>query len=97
VYDYDVVLLITRCMVLRHAGFHVDSASSAEQFQERIAQAETPYRLLLLGHTVPDPDQARMAVSVANSTTLVFQTRELVPPMQLIDDVRLLFHERRKS
>lgn len=97
VYERDNVLARTRCMVLRQAGFHADAASSAEQFQECIALAKIPYELLLLGHTVSDQDRARIAISAANSTALVFQTPELRPPAQLIDDVHQLFSKRRKS
>jgi hypothetical protein len=55
-YGHDVVLLKTRCMVLQHAGFGVDAADSLEKFQDCIAQAKAPYRLFLLGHSIPDPD-----------------------------------------
>ena len=96
VYDHDVVLLKTRCMLLRHAGFHADAVQSPEQFQARISQAEIPYGLVLLGHTVPHPEQDRIASSVANSSTLVLRPPELILPTQLIDDARRLLNEREK-
>lgn len=71
-YGHDAILLKTRCMVLEQAGFHVDAASSAEQFQERIAQAKIPYRLVLLGHTVPPAEQSRIVASVVHSSALVY-------------------------
>ncbi len=92
-YSHDAVLLNTRCMVLKQAGFEIDSASSAEEFQERIAQAKVPYRLFLLGHSIPAPDEARIMALVADSTTLVYQVAELIPPLQLISDLRQLLLE----
>ena len=89
-YGHDAVLLKTRCMVLEQAAFYVDAVSSAEEFQERIAQAEVPYRLFLLGHSIPAPDRARIIASVADSTTLIYQVPELIPPLQLISDLREL-------
>ena len=89
-YGHDVVLLKTRCMVLQHAGFGVDAADSLEKFQDCIAQAKAPYRLFLLGHSIPDPDRIRIIASVADSTTLIYQVPELIPPLQLVSDLREL-------
>lgn len=90
-YGQDVVLLKTRCMVLQHAGFGVDAADSLEKFQDCIAQAKAPYRLFLLGHSIPDPDRVRIIASVADSTTLIYyQVPELIPPLQLVNDLREL-------
>jgi hypothetical protein len=85
VYGHDAILLETRCMVLRQAGFHLDAASSAEEFEACIAQAEIPYRLFLLGHTVPVAEQRKIAESAADSATTVYQLTESVPPQHLID------------
>jgi hypothetical protein len=89
-YGHDVVLLKTRCMVLQRAGFGVDAADSFEKFQDCIAQAKAPYRLFLLGYSIPDPDRVRIIASVADSTTLIYQVPELIPPLQLVNDVREL-------
>jgi hypothetical protein len=96
-YSHDAVLLNTRCMVLKQADFNIDSASSAEEFQECIAQAKVPYRLFLLGHSIPALDEARIMASVADSTTLVYQVAELIPPLQLISDLRELLLEADKK
>ena len=96
-YSNDAVLLRTRCMVLKQAGFDVDAAGSLEEFIERIAQAKVPYRLFLLGHSIPAPDGARIMASVADSTTLVYQVAELIPPLQLISDLRQLLLEANKT
>ena len=87
-YGHDVVLLKTRCMVLKEAGFDVDAADSLEKFQDCIAQAKVPYKLFLLGHSIPVPDRARIIASVADSTTLIYEVPELIPPLQLISDLR---------
>ena len=89
-YGHDVVLLKTRCMVLQHAGFGVDAADSLVKFQDCIAQAKAPYRLFLLGHSIPDADRVRIIASVADSTTLIYQVPELIPPLQLVSDLREL-------
>jgi hypothetical protein len=96
-YGHDAILLKTRCMVLEQAGFHVDAASSAEEFRERIAQAKVPYRLFLLGHSIPPTEQSRIVASVVESATLVYQLAELTPPLQLISDLRELLCEDDKS
>jgi DNA-binding response OmpR family regulator len=84
-YGHEADLLETRCMVLRQAGFHVDAASSAKEFEACLAQAEIPYRLFLLGHTIPVAEQRKIAESTANSTTAVYQLTEAVSPQHLID------------
>jgi hypothetical protein len=84
-YSHAPVLLETRCKVLRLAGFDVDAASSAEEFDARIAQAKIPYSLFLLGHTIPFAEQKKIAESTANSATAVYQLTEFVPPQDLID------------
>jgi hypothetical protein len=86
-YGHEADLLETRCMVLRQAGFHVDAASSAKEFEDRIAQAEIPYRLLLIGHTIPVAEQRKIAESAANSTTAVYRLTEAVSPQHLINSV----------
>jgi hypothetical protein len=86
-YGHEAVLLETRCMVLRQAGFHVDAASSAKEFEARIAQAKIPYSLFLLGHTIPFAEQKEIAESTANSATAVYQLTEFVPPQDLIDSL----------
>jgi hypothetical protein len=96
-YSHDAVLLNTRCMVLKQAGFNIDSASSVDEFQDCIARAESPYRLFLLGHSIPAPDEARIMALFADSTTLVYQVAELIPPLQLISDLRELLLEADKK
>ena len=77
-------------MVLRHAGFHVSSATSTEEFETCIAEAKIPYALYLLGRTVPITEQDKIAESVAGSTTLVYILTEMVTPQKLIDEVSKL-------
>lgn len=96
-YSYDAILLRTQCMVLEQAGFHVDAASNADQFQERIAQAEVPYRLFLLGHTIPPAEQSRIVASVVQSPTLVYQPPPLIPPQQLIRHLQELLRQEGES
>jgi DNA-binding response OmpR family regulator len=84
-YSHDPVLLETRCKVLRQAGFDVDAANSAMEFEACIAQAKIPYSVFLLGHTIPFAEQKKMAESTANSATAVYQLAQLVPPRDLID------------
>jgi hypothetical protein len=86
-YGHDAVLLQTRCMVLRNAGFQVDAVNSAEELAACLAEAKASYRLILVGHTVPDDDRARIAILVEGLSTLVHQLTEPVPPQNLIREV----------
>ena len=81
-------------MVLRHAGFDVDAANSAKEFEACIAQTKVPYALYLLGHTVPFTEQDRIAEAVAKSTTLVYKLADIVTPQQLIGEVSKLLTAR---
>ena len=86
-YGHDAVLLQTRCMVLRNAGFQVDAVNSAEELEAYIIKAKVPYRLILVGHTIPDDDRARVAMLAEGLSTLVHQLTEPVPPQDLIREV----------
>jgi hypothetical protein len=86
-YGHDAVLLRTRCMVLRNAGFQVDAANSAEELESCIADAQAPYRLLLIWRTVPVTEQERIETLAAHSHTLVCRLTELVSPQHLIREV----------
>ena len=78
-------------MVLRHAGFEVDAANSAKEFEACVAEAKVPYRLYVLGHTVPVAEQERIADSVSDTTTVVYKLAEIVtPPQQLIAKISTL-------
>ena len=77
-------------MVLRHAGFDVSTATSAEEFEACIAEAKIPYVLYLVGHTIPSAEQDRIAESAAVSTTLVYKLTEMVTPQKLIDEISKL-------
>jgi hypothetical protein len=85
--------LKARYIVLKQADFDVDAAGSLQDFQDCIARATTPYRLLLLGHSIPAPARARIVASVADSSTLIYQIPELIPPSELISDLRDLLLE----
>jgi hypothetical protein len=86
-FGHDAVLLQTRCMVLRNAGFQVNAVNSSEELEAYIAEAKIPYRLILVGHTVPEDDRARIAILAGGLSTLVHQLTELVPPQNLIREV----------
>jgi hypothetical protein len=74
-------------MVLRHAGFDVSAATSAEEFEACVAEAKISYALYLVGHTILPEEQGRIAKSVVNSTTVVYRLTEMVTPQELIDEV----------
>jgi CheY-like chemotaxis protein len=93
VYSHDAVLLQTRCMVLEQAGFQVDAASNGAEFKERIALAKLPYRLFVVGHTIPAREQSRIVASVLESPTLVYQLPELVSPLELIGHLHELLRD----
>ena len=74
-------------MVLRNAGFQVDAVNSADLLETYIVEAKVPYQLILVGHTVPDDDRARVAIVADGLSTLVHQLNELVHPETLIREV----------
>jgi hypothetical protein len=86
-YGHDAVLLQTRCMVLRNAGFQVDEAHSADELKTYMAEAQVPYGLLLVGHTIPDTELPRIMRVAAGSSTLVHRLSEPVDPGQLIREL----------
>jgi hypothetical protein len=89
-YGHDVVLLKRVAWYCSMQVLAFVAADSLEKFQDCIAQAKAPYRLFLLGHSIPDPDRIRIIASVADSTTLIYQVPELIPPLQLVSDLREL-------
>jgi DNA-binding response OmpR family regulator len=86
-YGHDAVLLQTRCMVLRNAGFQVDAAHSEDELETYMTEAQVPYDLLLLGHTIPDTALPRIMTNAADSSTLVHRLSGPVDPRQLIREL----------
>jgi hypothetical protein len=80
-------LAYAAAQVLRNAGFQVDAVNSADQLETYIVEAKVPYQLILVGHTVPDDDRARIAILAEGLSTLVHQLTEPVPPQNLIREV----------
>ena len=72
--------------------------AAPKSFKSASITAEVPYRLFLLGHTVPPTEQSRIVASVVRSLTLVYQPPQLIPPQQLIRPLQeLLRHEDESS
>jgi hypothetical protein len=71
----------------------VDAVNSAEDLEAYIAEAKVPYRLILVGHTVPHDDRARIAILAEGLSTLVHQLAEPVPPQNLIREVTKRLNE----
>jgi hypothetical protein len=74
-------------MVLRNAGFQVDAVGSFKELQACFAEAKVPYQLILVGHTVPDDDRARVTILAEGLSTSIHQLDELVEPQTLIREV----------
>jgi DNA-binding response OmpR family regulator len=60
VYGRDSTLLGTRRMLLASTGFETQTVSSLQQLRSALRDAEPPYELIILCHTVP-PDE-RIAI-----------------------------------
>ena len=86
-YSHDAVLLQTRCMVLRNAGFLVDAANSEDELETYMAEAHVPYDLLLLGHTISDTELPKITTLAADSSTLVHRLCGPIDPQQLIGEL----------
>ncbi len=92
-YGHDEVLLNTRRLLLERAGFIVDTAKRAEEFESRIAEAESPYDLFILGHTIPELEQKAIIASTVNSNTIVYPLSAPVWPRNFLAKVsELLSH-----
>jgi hypothetical protein len=89
-YGRDEMLLRTRRLLLQRAGFIVDTAISAEEFESRIAEADSPYDLLILGHTIPEPEQNAIIASTVNPNTIVYPLSEPVSPRDILAKVSKL-------
>jgi hypothetical protein len=80
-YGHDSVLLETRRLLLEHGGFVVDTANTSQEFEACIAEAQHPYRLYILCHTVPIAEQRKIAAEASKANTAVYQlTVATAPP-----------------
>jgi DNA-binding response OmpR family regulator len=77
---YDATLLATRRFLLLQAGFQVDSAASRQELELRIANAEPPYKLIVVGHTVPLVERLRIERAAAKSQMPVYQLETAIAP-----------------
>jgi hypothetical protein len=90
-YGHDSVLLETRRLLLEHGGFVVDTANSSQEFEACIAQAQPPYKLYILCHTVPIEEQRKIGAEASQVNTAVYQlTVATAPPDFLIRVSELL-------
>jgi hypothetical protein len=64
IYGQDSPLLETRRLLLASAGFRVNTVSNLRQLRDAVSQAQPPYELLILCHTVP-LDQRETISSIA--------------------------------
>ncbi|HZU42786.1 MAG TPA: hypothetical protein VE994_08950 [Terriglobales bacterium] len=60
--SYDVVLLNTRSMILRQEGYAVQSAQTLQDAVE--LSQRTRFDAAIIGHSIPEEDQRRMAEEV---------------------------------
>ena len=64
-------------MILEHAGFEVEVAHKAEDFQARIVHA--PYDLLVICHTISESEQRQIAQDVNRALPLLHVPVLLLP------------------
>jgi hypothetical protein len=90
-YGKDPILLQTRRMILEEAGFQVDTAVSVEKFSQYVDEANPPYGLFVLCHTISAPEQQAIGARAAQAHTPVYQLSVPVAPPDFLEKVcRLL-------
>jgi hypothetical protein len=91
IYGQDAVLLETRRLLLEQGGFIADTASTSQEFRARIAEAQPPYELYVLCHTVPAAERHAISVNASKAKIAVYQlTAAVAPPDFLIEVCKLL-------
>jgi hypothetical protein len=93
-YGHDSVLLETRRLLLEQGGFAGDTASTFQEFQARIAEAQPPYGLYVLCHTVPAVEQHTIAAEALKANTAVYQLTAAVGPPDFLIKVSELLSDR---
>jgi hypothetical protein len=91
---YDAKLLATKRSLLLQAGFQVDSAASRQELELRIANAEPPYKLIIVGHTVPLLEQLRIERVAAKLQIPVYQLETAIAPESFLVRVFELVSDR---
>ena len=86
IYGLDPVLLDTRRRILERVGFEVQVAHGREEFQGRTA--EVGYDLLVICHTIPEPEQQQLSLAGDPQHTSVLQVPVLVPPETFVRQVQ---------
>src|SRR5215472_14478611 len=61
--SYDKSLLVTRQMLLEHAGYVVTSAFGFAEAME-ICSARNDFDLILMGHSIPQKDKALLLLAI---------------------------------
>ncbi|HTF63696.1 MAG TPA: hypothetical protein VK638_13445 [Edaphobacter sp.] len=89
-YGYDEVLLKTRQAVLELAGYEADIAGSADEFHDRVSQADSPYHLFILCHTVPPVEQSSIRESATDAGIAIYGMSSSVSPDDFLLQVRAL-------
>jgi hypothetical protein len=87
-YGLDKVLLDTRRSILRTAGIKAEIATTSEEFSQQIAQAEEPYNLYVLCHSIAAEEQHELGAIAAKSRVKVYNLSHLTTPEEFLKDVR---------
>ena len=66
---WDPMVLSSRCSILRHAGYIVESASSSDEVNERLSGAD--FDLMLLCHSIPVQDRDRLIRTVRSKNSRI--------------------------
>ncbi|RXH54038.1 hypothetical protein GRAN_5007 [Granulicella sibirica] len=75
-------------MILVHAGFKVELAHSADEFQDRTASSS--YALLVICHSVPEAEKQVILEAVSPSSSSVLAVPTLQPPNTFLSQVQQL-------
>ena len=87
VYGLEAMLLDTRRLILVQAGFVVEIVHDAETFEGLVST--NTYDLLIVCHTVPEPQQQKIA-QMSMRPKRVLQMEGPLQPNTFLSQVRLL-------
>jgi hypothetical protein len=93
-YGHDALLLHTRRLLLERRGFIADTVSTSQEFRERIAEAQPPYELYVLCHTVAAAERHAISVDALKANIAVYQLTAAVTPLDFLMEVCKLLSSR---
>ena len=89
-YGCDPILMESRRLLLTTSGFNTDVAFNSRELVKLTCQRETPYKLMILCHTVEPAEQELIKLEAARSQIPLLCLGLGTEPESFIKDVRSL-------